>query len=714
MKKHKESIFELSLLEAWTPPDEAGAPVAVIATTYEFDPHLWEFELMPRFLGLETDVHEDVDPFWIEHETRLAELSCAAVLVDGSNLSKNTKSPLWDQIGVYVKRGILHSKIVLLQWEHCVRIVVGSANLTKSGYRFNYELFYVLDFKNDTNSPPRALLLSFIEAIRHIAKHTSDELLKHDPARQRLFEALKNCQLSVAQWNKMPGSYRPRADFKLEAILIEPGLPRQNNNLIAQLFKAWGNQKASWIRIMSPFWDSPESGSKYSPMTALLPHLQSGLVADFVCSGEWIRPEKEAEINMPQMVVKQILQKTEDVCFCPVIKDKDRVPNSDKRNLHAKSLMLYNNVTDSQILYVGSSNFTKRGTGMVSANYESGVALVRRNYTVNDLDALLPGTSQNISLDAKQIHYKKLLDQGKEELESYSSYPSFDILAEYDAGKKALIVNVFSDSSLPSHHLAIIRLDSDSRAQVSDLLLSFSPGKASPYPIKKILEYIPMVLELKWGENHSVLIPVQVKARHELPYPEALRNIALDDLLDYLASSRPVWKFSRQRIMSKGSGGDIYDPHKIVNTQGYMTSQVKRFSKAMAGLRRRMTDYQSTSMEGLRARFFSPFGPWSLLKAICHLVNMDIDENNHLNLVDGSVNPPTASYNLVAFLSTELLLILKWIPFTKIYQGPYAPAAKREWQKMIAQIEKVTSQLARFKEVDVNLQSYIQLVKQEK
>lgn len=713
MKKHKESIFELSLLEAWTPPDEAGTPVAVIATTYEFDPRLWEFELLPRFLGLETDVLEDIDPFWIEHETRLAELSCAAVLVDGSNLSRNTKSPLWDQIGVYVKRGILHSKIVLLQWEHCVRIIVGSANLTEPGHRFNYELFYVLDFKNDPNSPPRALLLSFIEAIRHIAKHTSDGLLKHDPARQRLLEALKNCQSSVAQWNKMPGIYRPRADFKLEAILIEPELPRQNNNLIAQLLKAWGNQKIIWMWIMSPFWDSPESSSKHSPMTALLPHLKSDTVVNFICSGEWIRPEKKAEVNMPSMIVEQILQKTEDVCFRPVIKDKDRAPNSDKRNLHAKSVMLYNSDTNSHILYVGSSNFTKRGTGMVSANYESGIAVIRRNDNGDDLNDLLPGTSQDFSLDIKEIHHK-LLDQGAEELEAYNAYPSFDILAEYDAGKKALTVSVFSDSNLPSHHLAIIRLDSDNRAQVSEQLLAFSPGKASPYPIKKILEYIPTVLELKWGENHSVLIPVQVKARHELPYPEALQNIALDDLLDYLASSRPVWKFSRQRTMSKSSGGDMYDPHKIVNTQGYMTSQVKRFSKAMAGLRRRMTDYQSTSMEGLRARFFSPFGPWSLLKAICRLVNMDIDENNHLNLVDDSISPSISSYNLVAFLSTELLLILKWIPFTKIYQGSHVPTAKREWQKMIAQIEKVTSQLVLFKEVDANLQSYVQLVKQEK
>ena len=45
--------LERSLLDAWMPPEGAGPPVAAIATTYEFDPHLWELQLLPRFLGME-------------------------------------------------------------------------------------------------------------------------------------------------------------------------------------------------------------------------------------------------------------------------------------------------------------------------------------------------------------------------------------------------------------------------------------------------------------------------------------------------------------------------------------------------------------------------------------------------------------------------------------------------------------------------------------
>src|SRR5437867_6758849 len=132
---------------------DTGDPVACIATTYTFDGAFFEADLLPRFLGLRFDNTEREASFLIEREQALG-TARACVLVDHTCADAKQTTLRWDQIPVRVPGGAQHAKIVVLAWERWLRLIVSSANITKTGYRTNREVAGVFDFFDGNQSTP--------------------------------------------------------------------------------------------------------------------------------------------------------------------------------------------------------------------------------------------------------------------------------------------------------------------------------------------------------------------------------------------------------------------------------------------------------------------------------------------------------------------------------------------------------------------------------
>ncbi|NVN97183.1 hypothetical protein HXX01_03050, partial [Candidatus Nomurabacteria bacterium] len=143
MSKDKREGYG-KILDCWSPPKDAGTPVGCLSTTYTFDPELYEEDCLSRFLQMKSDFNEDSVTYLIEREERLSNISCAAVLVDKEHSNKR-RNPRWDLISMRY-RGTFHPKVTVIYWSGCIRLMVGSANLTKAGYRENQEIFCVVDF----------------------------------------------------------------------------------------------------------------------------------------------------------------------------------------------------------------------------------------------------------------------------------------------------------------------------------------------------------------------------------------------------------------------------------------------------------------------------------------------------------------------------------------------------------------------------------------
>ena len=132
------------LLDHWNPPAGAGDAVACLATSFTFNSEFFEEECLSRFLQLDTDPYEDGPLYLIERDEKLSQVEPISVIVDEAHC-KGKRSLRWDLIS-FRDLQLLHSKISLLVWSNHIRIVIGSCNLTESGYRKNREIAGVFDF----------------------------------------------------------------------------------------------------------------------------------------------------------------------------------------------------------------------------------------------------------------------------------------------------------------------------------------------------------------------------------------------------------------------------------------------------------------------------------------------------------------------------------------------------------------------------------------
>jgi len=219
--EHQTKAGHGRILDAWDPPPQAGEPVGCIATSFTFVPDFFETECLSRFLALDSDP-SDGAVYFVEREERLAQLSCAAVLVDQHHV-QGSRNLRWDLLAARVRPGILHSKISLLLWSNHARLIVASANLTPDGYRRNHEVFGVLDFSPEGAAHLEVLAetIGFLgQSVRFASADRSDS----SPAIQRWNLFLDRVGKRVRKWAATTPRRRS-SNARVFPILSGPGRP---------------------------------------------------------------------------------------------------------------------------------------------------------------------------------------------------------------------------------------------------------------------------------------------------------------------------------------------------------------------------------------------------------------------------------------------------------------------------------------------------------
>ncbi len=129
----------------------------------------------------------------------------------------------------------------------------------------------------------------------------------------------------------------------------------------------------------------------------------------------------------------------------------------------------------------------------------------------------------------------------------------------------------------------------------------------------------PVVLHVQLGEQPQAAgWPVNVVDASALPPPAALRDLTLEELLQVLASTRPLHQ-SVVELLRKRSGGPKtdaeLDAHKRVNTETFLLRRTKRVALALERLRERL-ERPAASAEALDWRLNGPVGPRALADAL--------------------------------------------------------------------------------------------------
>ncbi len=603
------------LLDAWQAPHaKAGEPVGCLATTFTFKPDFFEEECLSRFVGMQTNAHENQRVYLIEREERLSKLDCATVLVDQHHCH-GVRCMRWDMLPIRPRRGILHAKIALLYWAQHIRLLVSSANLTTDGYRRNREVFGILNFHRE-GEVPLECLEEVVDFLREVVSETANPQAARDSQQAGPVSRAKGFldRLIGEGRGMMQGSEAGRGPVRIYPILTGPNRP----SVFESVDRHWpGRTGPERADVVSPFFDSPDRVNR--PAAALRRLLRPGGDSE-VCYHVTADREGDDVIHLhaPESLCKTGGEDAGTTCF-HIIADEHE--EGRHRPLHAKSIWLKDGKHAAYM--IGSSNFTSAGTGLAEpAHFEANLLYVCDGGHDECVAAYNRLSAARIEgeeppLDAR-LSWRPAIPEDEHEAEQ-------QLLLLPDAFGEAVFCR--SDD-----HKGRLRLHIDGQppggfrvtlGQDPPPLLDEAGWEAQGRPSKVEVPWAeappPAGLEVTWAAgNGPAWWPVNIENAQSLPPPEELKALPLEDLIRYFTTGKlPSRKQRRTRSPRDPDGGSTVspNPHDRVDTRAFLLQRTRRLSWAFNALVERLKGPFATENE-LRWWVDGPLGVRAVVAAI--------------------------------------------------------------------------------------------------
>ena len=578
------------VLTLWESTAEAGDPLVCIGTTFTFDPEFFEKDCLGRFLNMDSDPDEPGEDlaYLIEQEEKLHQTRIS-VLVDRRHAGAKP-SLRWDVLPIVKHGAAQHAKIAILCWQHLVRVIIGSGNLTKPGYRSNLEVFGKIEAVPNEPSD----LVSIRESLDYIG-----DLLGNAVAADRTKGPKRRCSDNLALVRDRIHDW-PLAEMKKRRVV--PIFGGVGKSVMERLKECWPGTSdlPTYAHIVSPFFDKDEKCEELiSSLGGILAKRKKEGVRFYVTceQGEAGR----VRVHAPQALVDAAAELGE----CNV----NSVTLDPDRALHAKMLALQSD--NWELTMIGSSNFTRAGFGIgKSGNFEANLAYCYKAESdeFNQMQGAWPDSEAIELVDAE---FDPVSPEDGEN-ENVPLLPTAFKEALFDAGESKLIL-ILGDELPMTWRIAAddkqVLLDSDTcSGHIGDHLVNW--GHNSP----------PSTLNVTWTDklgSGQADWPVNVLDPAKLPPPADLTNLSLEELIQILASARPyrdIPAIIRKKNNARGTTG-IIDPHRRVNTDTFLLRRTRRFALALQQLQERL-ERRVLNSEALNWRLFGPFGVLALAQAL--------------------------------------------------------------------------------------------------
>ncbi len=646
-------------LNLWQAPASAGEPMVCLATSFTFDAAFFEKECLGRFLQMDTDPDEDeAVSYLIEREEKLA-AARVAVMVDRRH-AQSKASLRWDVLPVIVPRAAQHAKVAVLCWADAVRVIIGSGNLTEPGYRKNLEVFGALEATRDGGGAVDEVL-AVVEFLEQVAARALGDATHPGPTR-RVAEALITLRRHVQDWPRRVG----------RALPVTPVFGGTGQSVFEQLSKLLPGGPARYVDVVSPFFDrisqsdraEASGGNQRQAIAALLEVMakRRPRCVDFYVPYEE-SPDGRVHVFAPRLMI----EKAQQACDVRVLKIKP-AQDGELRPLHAKLMVFAND--DWEVWLTGSSNFTRAGCAShaMAANLEANLAyLVRRDSAESRrLWQALPDLEEDaVDLDSAAVIWEPAFDADAEGV-GLAVLPAAFREALFDAGSQPPRVILSFADGLPAEW----RITS---GEGRTLLCSDDWRGAGEVICEWNESYTPFLLHVIWPNGRADW-PVNVVSPSALPPPEGLRQLALNDLIEILSSTRPLHvaltQALKRRAPSRGDSETI-DPHKRVDTREYLLRRTKRVALALERLRERLAR-PVLNEEALAWRLRGPVGALALAESLCKEART-ADERH--------------------FFLAELCLALGRVQATSAAGTLPVRAIRKQIRAVIEEIERLTAQL---------------------
>ena len=539
MAKKRKSDSAVAMLDLWRAPAGAGEPIGCLATTFTFQPGLFEEQCLARFLQVDSDPQREELAYLLEREANLGR-AYAGVLVDRSQAGVE-HSLRWDVLSVHIPHGKQHAKLSLLAWENFVRVIVSSANLTEQGYRRNQEVTIAID-GNPEGIDQRIVTdaIQFLESLIDFVPSGDGE----SPQKKRATEFLEQAKLLIQYWPKAS------RDPSVQQILVAT-MPRNTirsedaRSALSETVKAClkiGGPEEIWIA--SPFFDVGDADD--ATTAALCKAYARGRTRSIyfaVPSLDRLGTETP-RLAAPKSLLFTSKKHAKHVEF-EILPQTDAGGN--ERSWHAKMLALrrYDDAGGYAALMIGSSNFTKAGMGVDgAANAELNLLTLAKlgghSKASAQLDQVWPAmkTVENLSED---LLLGPAQDLEEEERSNISCVPLSFVSATFRAGSNPTLIINLDSTNLPTDWLC------QSLPNTHWLTLNANEWIASGSNANVKVEWQhptpPSRLLVRWLSNDGTwsegFLPINVECPDDLPAPTEIQSMSADDLLMILAASDP-------------------------------------------------------------------------------------------------------------------------------------------------------------------------------
>jgi hypothetical protein len=607
---------------------EPGKSVACIATTYTFDAAFFEVDLLPRFLGLKFDNTEREASFLIEREQALG-TARACVLVDHTCVDAKQTTLRWDQIPVRVPGGVQHAKIVVLVWERRLRLMVSSANLTKTGYRTNREVAGVFDFFDSDQSAPLQLAKDALGFLRDLAESTWVQ--GNEGARSRFTASMELARVRLQRWKNAPGDFTPR---ELPRVTFVGGRPayvgRRMLSVIGQTGELWGARRATEVAVMTPFSGETEAG-----MGRLIGRLKdmsrssSASTSTFLAIPGRDAEEKGKKISGLPRFFRDVwnsswgdVQDGPSIFVIPLRRPGEKI----NRALHAKALSWSDGERD--LLLCGSSNFTPHGMGDGVANVEANVCYQEISQARVRLDTRLPVRWSGEKNDlCEDVFWPTDVESPVDERASQPFVPEVFKAISYDQKHGTLTVFFDSGHLFPSAWSLALSGDVDAVLLDSVRVPTVPTEGFIAVEVPETQRGLVLTcVRVSWmneeGQRQSGWIAVQTESLDNLLPPEEFRGLSSENIMNCLISGREPAELvgddddETAQVFKKKERSGAYDPLREIDTTGYTLYQLRKLGQTLAALAERLEkSICTTEAVSYRLRY-DALGPIALADAL--------------------------------------------------------------------------------------------------
>ena len=587
MSARKRKATTGVMRELWRPPANAGDPIGCLATTYTFDPGLFDEQCLARFLEIESEPDREDLAFLLERESRLGSVY-AGVLVDHTQAGVQ-HSLRWDVLPVRVRAGKQHAKLSLLAWSQHVRIIVASANLTEPGYRSNHEVAAAVDL-----SPAEAdgdLLMQAVTLLRGLlalVPGAQDDT----PVVRRASAYLSQVERQTEAWKRPRRRKVIRRQLACTLPTIESGTdPRSSLAEAAAICRQrGGSPHEAWVA--SPFFDVDDDSGRVA--AELCKSMARGRIRDIRFCVPASRDDGETAVlrlAAPKAIATTPLEYRGHVTVS-TLPDVDGDKNV--RRWHAKMLAFRGESYTA--LMIGSSNFTCAGMGTAphrnaEANLVTVVERVAYGREAGTLEAIWSQMGPDVDVNtAEWLGSTPEIDE--EAAAVASPVPAGFESATYRAGDERTIALRLLPARLPPEW-RIHACGQDARELLTQSAWAES-GSRTVVTLHWSPAQPPERLLVCW-DDHEAFLPLNVEDAHLLPPPARLEQMSADDMLWILAATDPsaaIRAWARRRQPPDSFDPDLdsatpidLDPLRRNDLHATFLHRIRRRARILAQLR---------------------------------------------------------------------------------------------------------------------------------